>query len=113
MFLFCFLLLDTSGGYVETPSGFIFSLNNFEGLAPFVSKVKTENKIQRVSTYGPTFDQDLAIFYNGPYGRRSFTNFGNSYSFSASVTEKLKNTGWHKEYFLPDEVEVFYLDPSR
>ena len=113
MFLFCFAFLDTSGRYAETPNGFIFSLNNFEGLAPFVSKVKTGNTIYGASTFGPTFGQDLLIFHNGPFGRQSLTNFGNSYSFSASVTGKLGNPGWHKENFVPDEVEVFYLDPSR
>ena len=35
MFLFCFL--ESSGGFAETPNAFIFSLNDFEGLAPFVS----------------------------------------------------------------------------
>ena len=38
--LYCFVLLESSGGHAETPNAFIFSLNNFEGLAPFVSKVK-------------------------------------------------------------------------
>ena len=110
MFLFCFVLLESSGGAAETPNGFIFSLNNFEGLAPFVSKVKTGNTIYRDSAFGPTFYQDLLIFHNG---RQTLTNFGNSYSFSASVTGKLENPGWHNEDFVPDEVEVFYLDPSR
>ena len=112
--LFC---LDTSGGFAETPKGFIFSLNNFEGLAPFVSQVKTGNTIYRGSTFGPTFGptfgQDLLIFHNGPFGRQSLTNFGNSYYFPALVTDKLQKPGWHNENFLPDEVEVFYLDPSR
>ena len=112
-FLFCFVLLDTSGGFAETPKGFIFSLNNFEGLAPFVSQVKTGNTIYRGSTFGPTFGQDLLIFHNGPFGRQSLTNFGNSYYFPALVTDKLQKPGWHNENFLPDEVEVFYLDPSR
>ena len=99
--------------YAETPNGFIFSLNNFEGLAPFVSKVKTGNTIYRYSTFAPTFGQDLLIFFNAPSGRKTWTNFGNSYSFPALVTEKLANPGWHKRTFLADEVEVFYLDPSR
>ena len=40
----CFVLLDSSGGYAETPNAFIFSLNNFETLAPFLSKVKAGKK---------------------------------------------------------------------
>ena len=39
---FCFVLLESSGGYARTPNAFIFSLNNSEGLAPFLSKVKQE-----------------------------------------------------------------------
>ena len=42
----CFVLLDTSGRYAGTPNAFIFSLNNYERLAPFVSKVMTEKKKQ-------------------------------------------------------------------
>ena len=48
MFLFCFVLLESSGGGAETPNAFIFSLNNFEGLAPFVSKVKKANTKQAI-----------------------------------------------------------------
>ena len=50
MFLFRFVLLESSGGYAETPNAFIFSLNNFEGLAPFVSKVKKKGIQKRPST---------------------------------------------------------------
>ena len=42
-YLFCFVLLESSGGYGKTSNAFIFSLNNSEGLAPFVSKVKEDN----------------------------------------------------------------------
>ena len=44
LYFLCFVLLDSSGGYAETPNAFIFSLNNHERLAPFVSKVMTEKK---------------------------------------------------------------------
>ena len=116
MFLFCFVLLESSGGYAETPNAFIFSLNNFEGLAPFVSKVKTgktKGAIDRRSDIGPMFGQDLLIFFNAPSGQQSYTDFGNHYSVPASVMTKLANLGWHQRIFSPDEVEVFYLDPSR
>ena len=62
--LFCFVLLESSGGETKTPSAFVFFLNNFKGLAPFVSELKTGNTIYRGSTFGPTFGQDLYIFYN-------------------------------------------------
>ena len=116
MFLFCFVLLESSGGYAETPNAFIFSLNNFERLAPFVSKVKngnTKEAIERRSDNGPMFGQDLLIFFDPASDRRSFTYFGNFYSVPASVTAKLRILGWQGRTFSPDKVEVFYLAPSR
>ena len=74
MFLFCFVLLESSGGAAETPNAFIFSLNNFEGLAAFVSKVKKENAktaIYRSSDNGPMFGQDLLIFLSAASCRQS------------------------------------------
>ena len=65
--LFFVVLLEPiggRGGYGETPNAFIFSLNNSEGLAPFMSKVKPERKalaIYRDSDYGPYFGNDLII----------------------------------------------------
>ena len=116
MFLFCFVLLESSGGYAETPNAFIFSLNNFERLAPFVSKVKkanTKEAIDRRSDNGPMFGQDLLIFFDPASARQSFSYFGNFYSVPASVTAKLRILGWQGRTFSPDEVEVFYLHPSR
>ena len=110
-------MLESSGGETETPNAFIFSLNNFERLAPFVSKVKngsTKVAIDRKSSNGPTFGQDLLIFLGAPSGGQSYTDFGNYYSVSASVKAKLGVIlGYHQKIFSPDEVEVFYLDPSR
>ena len=116
MFLFCFVLLESSGGAAETPNAFIFSLNNFEGLAPFVSKVKkgnTKTAIYRSSDNGAMFCQDLVIFLSAASGRQSFADLGAYYSVPALVTDKLAILDGHKGTFLPDEVEVFYLDPSR
>ena len=109
-------MLESSGGYAETPNAFIFSLNDFEGLAPFVSKVKkekTKEAIERRSDNGPVFGQDLLIFFNSQSGRQSHTDFGHHYSVPASVMVKLANLEWHQRTFSPDEVEVFYLHPSR
>ena len=114
--LFCFVLLESSGGHAETPNAFIFSLNNFEGLAPFVSKVKkgnTKTAIYRSSDTGPVFGQDLLIFFDAASARQSFTDLGNYYSVPALVTDKLAILNGHKGIFSPDEVEVFYLDLSR
>ena len=109
-------MLESSGGYAETPNAFIFSLNDFGWLAPFASKVKkanTKEAIDRSSANGPMFGQDLLIFFNAPSGQQSYTEFGNYYSVPASVMAKLANLGWQQRIFSPDEVEVFYLDPSR
>ena len=117
MFLFCFVLLESSGGKAETPNAFIFSLNNSEGLAPFVSKVKNEKKanvIDRSSDSGPVFGQDLFIFTNASSGRVSYTILGECYSVPASVKDKGSTIlDGNESIFSPDEVEVFYLDPSR
>ena len=113
MFLFCFVLLESSGGKAETPNSFIFSLNNFEGLASFVSSVKkgnTKTAIYRSSDTGPMFGQDLTIFLNGAFAEAIL---GQSYSVPPLVKDKLAILDGHKGIFSADEVEVFYLDPSR
>ena len=109
-------MLESSGGIGETPNAFIFSLNDFGWLAPFASKVrkeKTKKAIDRRSDIGPKFGQDLLIFFNPLSRKQSYTEFGSYYSVPASVMAKLANLGWHQRTFSPDEVEVFYLDPSR
>ena len=106
-------MLESSGGYAETPNAFIFSLNDFEGLAPFVSKVKkekTKEAIERKSDTGPVFGKDLIIFLQGAFAE---TNLGKSYSVPALMTNKLTILDGHRGTFTADEVEVFYLDPSR
>ena len=116
VFLFCFVLLESSAGFRETPNAFIFSLNHFEGLAPFVSRVKkgkTKEAIERRSDNGPMFGQDFLIFLDPGSPRQSFTDFGNFYSVPASVKAKLAILGWQGRTFSPDEVEVFYLAPSH
>ena len=111
--LFCFVLLESSGGYAETPNAFILSLNNSEGLAPFVSKVKkdkTAKAIYRGSDSGPVFGNDLLIYLNEALAEAIFVD---SYSVPALVKDQFAILDGHKGTFSPDEVEVFYLDPSR
>ena len=113
---FIFVLLESSGGHGVTSEAFIFSLNNSEGLAPFVSKVKPEKAdkaIERSSYYGPNFGQDLVLDVNEGSKRYSEASLGKYYSVPASVKDKGTTilTGKHVN-FSPDEVEVFYLDPS-
>ena len=106
---------ESSGGYSATSEAFIFSLNNNEGLAPFVSKVKKEysgKAIYRHSYYGPTFGSDVFIRDNADRNSKSRARFRKYYSVPPAVKDRytvLAGT----EYFSPDEVEVFYLDPSR
>ena len=113
---FIFVLLESSGRYGATSEAFIFSLNNSEGLAPFLSKVKpgkAGKAIDRHSYYGPKFGSDLVIQVEGTRKHFSQASLGYYYSVPASVKDKgstiLKGPGKH---FSPDEVEVFYLDPS-
>ena len=109
-------MLESSGGWGATSEAFIFSLNNSEGLAPFVSKVKPEKAgkaIERGLYYGPTFGQDLVIHVEAVRKHFSEASLGAYYPVPASVKDKGTTilTGKHVT-FSPDEVEVFYLAPS-
>ena len=113
MLYFCFVRIQWSlWSYFRSV---YFSLNNSEGLAPFVSKVKqgmAGRAIVRHSFYGPNFGQDLVIYLDANTIRYSRAVLGSYYSVSASVKDRfaiLKGPGC---CFSPDEVEVFYLDPS-
>ena len=104
-------MLESSGGFTEAPHAFIFSLNNYERVAPFVSKVRPEVKgaaIDRSPNYGPKFGADLII----SFGIKSQASLGSYYSGPSSVNEASILKGPEPK-FSPDEVEVFYLDPSR
>ena len=116
-----FVLLESSGGHGATSEAFIFSLNNSEGLAPFVSKVKPGKAgmaIERSSYYGPNFGQDLIIHVEASRKRDSEASSGGYYSVPTSVRNKFTilagpgRLAGSQRYFSPDEVEVFYLDPS-
>ena len=114
MFFFCFVLLESSGGFAKTPNAFIFSLNNFEGLAPFVSKVmKTNKAIYRSRDTGQVFGQDLFIYLDAALVQYSRAVLGGYYSVPDSVKDNLAILKGPGLNFSPDEVEVFYLDASR
>ena len=115
--ILCFIsvLLESSGRYGATSEAFIFSLNNSEGLAPFLSKVKpgkAEKAIERNSYYGPKFGQEIVIHVDESRKGSSEAILGYYYSVPASVKDKLTILAGKHVYFSPDEVEVFYLDPS-
>ena len=108
-FFLCFVLLESSGGYAETPNAFIFSLNNFETLAPFVVKPKsTRYAVYTHSYYGPKFGNDLIISLP-----RSKAVLDTYYSAVPPAVQNQRTVLAGTENFSPDEVEVFYLDQSR
>ena len=113
-YAFFVVLLESLGGdYDEAPNAFIFSLNNVEGLAPFMSKVKQGFKqlaIYRHSDNGPGFGDDLVIEATISKSR---ARLGLAYSVPASVKDSFAILMGPGQYFSPDKVEVFYLDPSR
>ena len=112
----CFVLLESSGGYAKTPNAFIFFLNDFEGLAPFVSKVKKDKTLKAIgkaSGTGPVFGQDLFIYLDADTVGRSYAYLNGYYSVPALVTDELAVLDGHRGTFSPDEVEVFYLDPTQ
>ena len=110
-------MLELSGRWGATSEAFIFSLKNSEGLAPFLRKVKPEKAgkaIERHVYYGPKFGQDLVIRNDARTQGNTKAILGEYYPVPASVKEDkgstiLKGPGGN---FSPDEVEVFYLDPS-
>ena len=105
---------ESSGGRSATSEAFIFSLNSSEGLAPFVSKVKeqyTGRAIYRSSDYGPRFDGDVII--GGDIVSIGYSTARLVYTYSVPPAVQNRHTVLAgTERFLPDEVEVFYLDPS-
>ena len=114
--LFTFGFSESSGNWSASSEAFIFSLNNNEGLAPFVSQVEkgiTDHRaIYRNSQFGPYFGIDVIITDNADGNSLSEAALGYYYPAPPAVQKRhtvLAGT-W---YFSPDEVEVFYLDPSR
>ena len=106
-------MLESSGGYGYTRKAFIFSISNKEDLDPFVSKVKKpDSAIDRSSLYGPSFGIDIRIANNANSNDNSYADFDYYYPAPSAVQDPdtiLAGT----EDFSPDEVEVFYLDPTQ
>ena len=117
LFILCtFGFSESRDGFGATSETFIFSLNNNEGLAPFVSKVKkgySREAIYRDSSHGPVFGADVYIVDNADSNNDSRARLGFFYSVPPAVRNirtVLAGLTWN---FSPDEVEVFYLQPSR
>ena len=108
-----FGLLESSGGWGYTRKAFIFSISNKEELDPFVSEVKTLVKaIYRWSGYGPCFGWDVCIGDNSNSNSNSFARLGRHYPAPAAV-QNPKTILAGTRVFSPNEVEVFYLDPTQ
>ena len=108
-------MLDPSSGgaWGFTRKAFIFSIRNKEKLDPFVSEVRRpDNAIDRFSGFGPCFGDDMYIANNANSNSDSYALLGWAYPAPAAVQDPdtiLAGT----LYFSPDEVEVFYLDPTQ
>ena len=110
-------MLESSGGWGFTRKAFIFSISNKEELDPFVSKVRwPERAIYTGSWYGPLFGPlfglGIYIANNANNNSRSYAGLGWAYPAPAAVQDP--DTILAGTYrFSPDEVEVFYLDPTQ
>ena len=106
-------MLESSGGDGFTRQAFIFSISNKEELDPFVSEVRRPDRaIYRRSWRGPVFGYDIYIVNNANSYSVSGARLGEYYPAPAAVQDPytiLAGT----QYFSPDEVEVFYLDPTQ
>ena len=106
-------MLESSGGWGFTRKAFIFSISNKEELDPFVSEVRSPgDAIYRGSWYGPVFGQDIYIANNANSNSNSYADLNYDYPAPSAVQDPdtiLAGTS----LFSPDEVEVFYLDPTQ
>ena len=106
-------MLESSGGWGFTRKAFIFSISNKEELDPFVIEVRwPDGAIYRASGYGPWFGYDIYIANNSNSNSYSFARLGRFYPAPAAVQDKYTILAGTKN-FSPDEVEVFYLDPTQ
>ena len=105
--------MESSGGYGFTRRAFIFSISNKEELDPFVCEVRRpDGAIYRLSEYGPVFGYDIYIANNANSNSYSYAGLDLYYPAPAAVQDPdtiLAGT----LSFSPDEVEVFYLDPTQ
>ena len=106
-------MLESSDEFGFTRKAFIFSISNKEELDPFVVEVRrTYGAIYRSSGFGPVFGYDIYIANNANSNSDSHARLVWDYPAPAAVQDRytiLVGT----EYFSPDEVEVFYLDPTQ
>ena len=106
-------MLESNGFWGFTRKAFIFSISNKEELDPFASEVRIPDRaIFRLSDYGPRFGYDIKIANDANSNSVSYAGLGSYYPAPAAGQDRytiLAGT----YYFSPDEVEVFYLDPTQ
>ena len=96
-----------------TRKAFIFSISNKEGLDPFVSEVSwPDMAIYRGSEYGPRFGLDISIANDANSNSNSYACLVYAYPAPAAVQNRYTILAGTFR-FSPDEVEVFYLDPTQ
>ena len=106
-------MLESSGGWGFTRKAFIFSISNKEELDPFVAEVSwADSAIYRGSGYGPVFGLDINIVNNANSNSDSYADLGWYYHAPAAAQDPYTILAGTR-YFSPDEVEVFYLDPTQ
>ena len=106
-------MLESSGGWGFTRKAFIFSISNKEELDPFVVEVRRpDGAIYRSSDYGPVFGIDIIIVNNANSKSDSIARFAYYYPAPAAVQNRYTILAGTFR-FSPDEVEVFYLDPTQ
>ena len=101
---------------MSSVNAFLFSLKNKDNLKPFKAAVyqNSQYALYHLSHYGPVFGggADLLISNNANLNTASYTNFSRIYQAPPGYTYSAPNTrallaGTY--YFIPSEVEVFYL----
>ena len=108
-------MLESSGwnSYGYTRKAFIFSISNKEELDPFVIEVRSPYRaICRVSLRGPCFGFAIEIANNANSNSDSYARLVSYYPAPAAVQDP-KTILAGTLMFSPDEVEVFYLDPTQ
>ena len=105
-------MLGFREGYGYTFKAFVFSISNKEELDPFkINNLKYPSfAIWSGSRYGPGFGEDQIIILLKEDGT-SLARLGIDYPAPAAVQDPNTILAGSK-YFLPDEVEVFYLNPT-
>ena len=106
-------LLGSREGYGYTFNAFVFSISNKEELDPFkINNLRWPSyAIWSSSRCGPGFGEDQIIILLKEDGT-SLARLGIDYPAPAAVQDPNTILAGSK-YFLPDEVEVFYLNPTQ